>query len=251
MDTTKLALQGRSLMKRYHPSHPPALDNCNLDVTQGAFYGLLGVNGAGKTTAVSIFAGLVLPEAGSASIFGYDVVSQSPRAKRFIGLVPQEIALYENLTAIENLKFFGKIYGIKGKKLQHQVERCLHFSGLGERASEKVCFFSGGMKRRLNLAVGLIHEPRILILDEPTVGVDTQSRNMIHQRLTELNRAGTTILYTSHYLEEVEKLCTCIGILDKGSMVVTGAPGELLRQSGHLSLEALFLELTGKELRDR
>ncbi len=247
MDKEILALQAKSLSKQYRSAKAPALHNFNLDVHQGAFFGLLGVNGAGKTTAVSIFTGLALPDTGSVSVLGYDVVTQSAMVKRCIGLVPQEIALYENLTALENLRFFGKIHGISGKTLLHQVEKCLVFAGLTERATERVRSFSGGMKRRLNLAVGLVHEPRILILDEPTVGVDTQSRHLIHQKLLELNRAGTTILYTSHYLEEVEKLCSGIGILDSGKMIVTGAPGELLRQTGHSSLEALFLQLTGKQ----
>jgi len=244
MKQESLAFKTSSLVKKYRSAQTPALDHLELAVPQGAFFGLLGKNGAGKTTAVSILAGLVRPDSGSASVLGYDVVKQATMVKRRIGLVPQEIALYENLSAVENLRFFGRMHGISGPALQQQVDKCLGFAGLTERGSEKVMSFSGGMKRRLNIAAGLIHEPRVLILDEPTVGVDTQSRHLIHQTLAALNRAGTTLLYTSHYLEEVEKLCSCIGIIERGKMVITGTPAELLCQTGHTSLEALFLHLT-------
>ncbi len=244
------ALQARSLVKRYGNSEMPALDNFDLDVQQGEFFGLLGRNGAGKTTAVSIFSGLFPPDSGSVSILGVDNRMEPTRVKQSLGFVPQDISLYERLTARENLLFFGKLYGLEKGALQDRVEQCLEFARLEQQSTNLVATFSGGMKRRLNLAVGLVHEPRFLLLDEPTVGVDTQSRHLIHQQLLELNHHGTTIFYTSHYLEEVEMLCSRIGVIDNGRIIVQGAPKELLQQSKHRNLEDFFLHLTGKQLRD-
>ncbi|WP_051309158.1 ABC transporter ATP-binding protein [Desulfogranum japonicum] len=244
------ALEAREICKQYRGTSSPALDNLTLTIQQGDFFGLLGVNGAGKTTAVSIFSGLALPDTGTATVLGYDVVSQAGKIKQLTGLVPQDIALYDPLTAWENLSFFGKLQGLRGATLQQQIERSLTVAGLVERARDQVTSFSGGMKRRLNLAAGLIHQPQVLILDEPTVGVDTQSRHMIHNALLELNSQGTTILYTGHYLEEIEKLCSRIGVIDHGKMIAMGTPQELLHNSNHKNLEELFLQLTGKQVRD-
>jgi ABC-2 type transport system ATP-binding protein len=170
--------------------------------------------------------------------------------KQIMGLVPQNIGLYDKLTAQENLNFFGKICGIKGKKLAERIEQGLEFSRLADHARQPVSTFSTGMKRRLNLAVGLINDPQVLILDEPCVGIDAQSRNLIHEQLTAINRRGTTILYTTHYMEEAQELCSRIGIIDNGRLVEEGTPDVLLQQSGRANLEELFLHLTGKELRD-
>jgi len=244
------ALSACSLVKRYKNAESPALDNFNLQVEKGEFFGLLGANGAGKTTAVSIFSGLFPPDSGTVLIMGKEFGKQAKKNKQILGLVPQDIALYDNLTARENLVFFGKLYGLGGKKLSRRVAHCLEYSRLTDKATRLVATFSGGMKRRLNLAAGLINTPQILFLDEPTVGIDAQSRHLIHEQLIELNQKGTTILYTTHYMEEAQELCSRIGIIDNGRLVNQGTPEELLQQSGSSNLEDLFLHLTGKQLRD-
>ena len=249
-DEQEYAITAQSLVKRYKNTSIPALDNFNLQVKKGEFFGLLGANGAGKTTAVSIFSGLFPPESGTLSIMGTDFQQQPNKIKQVSGLVPQDIALYDNLTAHENLNFFGKLCGLGGKKLQDRIKQCLEFSRLTDRATRLVSTYSGGMKQRLNLATGLLHLPQILFLDEPTVGIDAQSRRLIHEQLVELNRRGTTILYTTHYMEEAQELCSRVGIIDHGKIVKQGAPAELLQQSKSRNLEELFLHLTGKQLRD-
>lgn len=244
------AITAQSLVKRYKNTSIPALDNFNLEVKKGEFFGLLGANGAGKTTAVSIFSGLFPPDSGTLSIMGTDFQHQPNKIKQVSGLVPQDIALYDNLTAHENLNFFGKLCGLGGKKLQDRIQQCLEFSRLTDKANRLVSTYSGGMKRRLNLATGLLHFPQILFLDEPTVGIDAQSRRLIHEQLVELNRSGTTILYTTHYLEEAQELCSRVGIIDHGKIVKQGTPAELLQLNNSRNLEELFLHLTGKQLRD-
>jgi len=244
------ALLARAVNKRYKNSAGPALNNLNLEVRRGEFFGLLGANGAGKTTAVSIFSGFFPPDSGTVQLMGMDILRQPNTIRQVLGLVPQEIALYDSLTARENLAFFGRLSGFSGKKLQARVAHCLDFARLSEQANRLVSTFSGGMKRRLNLVAGLLHAPQILFLDEPTVGIDTQSRHLIHEQLAELNRQGTTILYTTHYMEEAEELCSRIGIIDDGSIIEQGVPGELLQKSDRSTLEDLFLHLTGKQLRD-
>jgi ABC-2 type transport system ATP-binding protein len=246
----KIALEADALIKRYKNSTIPALDNFTLQVKQGEFFGLLGPNGAGKTTAISILSNLFSPDHGTVKVMGGDFKEYSTKIKKILGLVPQELALYDNLTARENLAFFGRLCGMKGKHLQNRVETSINFAGLAQRADRRVATYSGGMKRRLNLAAGLLHDPEILFLDEPTVGIDTQSRHMIHEQLLELNRAGMTILYTTHYMEEAQELCSRVGIMDGGKIIRTGKPDELLRQGGCSHLEELFLRLTGRQLRD-
>lgn len=245
-----MALFAEQLVKRYQNSSVPALNNLTLRVRQGEFYGLLGANGAGKTTTVAVLSGLLAPDSGAVRVLDMDFRHQAQEIRQLLGLVPQEIALYERLTARENLQFFGRLYGFHGKELQERVVQCLEFARLTEHATRLVSTFSGGMKRRLNLATGLLHTPRILFLDEPTVGIDTQSRHLIHGQLSALNREGTTILYTTHYMEEAQELCTRVGIIDDGRIIEEGAPAELLRESGRRNLEELFLHLTGKQLRD-
>ena len=244
------AIEACSLMKRYKGSEHQALNDFSLRVAKGEFFGLLGANGAGKTTAVSLFSGFLSPDSGTVSIMGMGFRRDANKIRQILGLVPQEIALYDQLTARENLLFFGRLYGFRGKKLQERIDQCLEFSRLTEQASRFVLSYSGGMKRRLNLATGLLHLPEILFLDEPTVGVDTQSRHLIHQQLVELNQKGTTILYTTHYMEEAQELCSRIGIIDAGKIIEQGTPNELLQQSDCRNLEDLFLQLTGKQLRD-
>ena len=244
------ALVADALVKQYKKNDRPALDHCNLHIGKGEFFGLLGTNGAGKTTVVSIFSGFLPPDSGKVLVMGMDFRRHAYKIRQILGLVPQEIALYERLTAWENLLFFGRLYGFGGKDLKARVDQCLHFAGLTEQAKRLVSTYSGGMKRRLNLATGLLHAPQILFLDEPTVGVDTQSRHMIHKQLTALNRAGTTILYTTHYMAEAQELCSRIGIIDDGRIILQGKPDKLLQQSGNRNLEELFLDLTGKQSRD-
>ena len=244
------AVSAVSLVKQYKNSDQPALNDFTLEVQQGEFFGLLGPNGAGKTTAISILTGLIPPDRGAARIMGMSFRDRPNEIKRILGLVPQDIGLYDKLTARENLGFFGRLCGIKGNKLKEKIRQGLEFARLSEHAARPVFTFSYGMKRRLNLAVGLLNDPRVLVLDEPCVGIDAQSRHLIHGQLKELNRRGTTILYTTHYMEEAQELCGRIGIIDNGRIVKQGAPGALLRQSGMANLEELFLSLTGKELRD-
>ena len=244
------AIEACSLVKQYKKSDRPALNDFSLDVRQGEFFGLLGPNGAGKTTAISILTGLIRPDSGRVRIMNLDFPKQEREIRRIIGLVPQNIGLYEKLTALENLTFIGKLFGLKGKELVKRIQNSLEFVSLADYAPRPVATFSYGMKRRLNLAAGLLNEPRVLILDEPCVGIDAQSRHLIHEQLKDLNRSGTTILYTTHYMDEAQELCSRISIMDNGRLVQQGTPSQLLRESGMADLEELFLHLTGKELRD-
>lgn len=244
------AISVDSLVKFYNKSAHPALDKFTLKVKQGDFFGLLGPNGAGKTTALSIISGFIKPDNGSVHVLGKSLYRNLGEIKTKIGLVPQDLALYENLTAWENLAFFGRFYGLTGKKLRREITRCLNFTELQEQGDRRVSTFSGGMKRRLNLSAGILHNPQILFLDEPTVGIDAQSRNLIHQRLQDINRDGVTLIYTTHYMEEAEELCSKVGIIDKGKLLLQGVPQELTKEKGFKNLNHLFFSLTGKQLRD-
>jgi ABC-2 type transport system ATP-binding protein len=237
-----------------------AVDDVSFSVQPGRLTGLLGPNGAGKTTTVSIIAGLLTPERGKVLVGGRALSGDTDPGKRRIGLVPQDVALYEELTARDNLRFFGALYDISGAALDHAMNAALTLVGLADRARDRVKTFSGGMKRRLNLAAGLLHDPDILLLDEPTVGVDPQSRNAIFENLEELKRRGKALLYTTHYMEEAERLADRIVVIDHGRVVADdtleglhatvspGAPGST--RDGGVSLEAVFLTLTGRSLRD-
>jgi ABC-2 type transport system ATP-binding protein len=245
------AIQTDRLVKHYRGASTPALDGVSLSVPEGERFGLLGPNGAGKTTLISILSGALRPSAGTASLLGYDLKTQFGEIRKFLGLVPQELALYDTLTARENLHFFGSVYGLPKKRLIERVSDSLTVAGLESSADRPVKTYSGGMKRRLNLAIGLLHEPRLLILDEPTVGIDAQSRNAILESLEEINRTGTTLLYTTHYMEEAQRLCTRLAIVDRGRVLAEGPTQEVLRRNGNATrLEDLFLELTGKDLKD-
>ncbi len=203
------------------------LKEISFKVEKGDSFGFLGPNGAGKSTLISIITGLYQPTDGRVLIEGYDMNGQQKKAQQMIGIVPQEIALYLNMTAKENLTFWGRMYGLKGKLLKKRVGETLQLIGLEERANDKVKFFSGGMKRRVNIGCAILHKPKILIMDEPTVGIDPQSRNHILETVKRLNQDGMTIVYTSHYMEEVEYLCDKIGIIDQGSLVALGTIAEL------------------------
>ncbi|MGE0403963.1 MAG: ABC transporter ATP-binding protein [Kofleriaceae bacterium] len=200
----------------------------DLDVSRGECVGLLGPNGAGKTTTISMICGVITRTRGSITIGGHDLASAPFAAKATLGVVPQDLAIYEDLTAIQNLRYFGALYGLAGALLDKRIAWALEVVGLSDRAREPAKRFSGGMKRRLNLAAGLVHEPALLILDEPTVGVDPQSRNHIFETVKRLHDAGTAIIYTSHYMEEVEALCDRVAIIDHGAIVADGAIADLV-----------------------
>ena len=204
-----------------------AIDNISLEIQEGEIYGLLGPNGAGKSTAIAIICGLLKPTSGEIKILDVDVTKSMKGQNKKIGYVPQEIALYSEFTAYENLKFFGELYGLRGIKLKEKIEYALEFTGLLEQSKKIVGKFSGGMKRRLNIACAIMHDPKIIIMDEPTVGIDPQSRNLILEAVKKLNKKGTTIIYTTHYMEEISAICTKIAIMDHGNIIVTGTEEEL------------------------
>ncbi len=209
-----------------------ALEKLSLSIKKGEFYSLLGPNGAGKTTTINLLGGLFPPDTGTISINGFDRVLDAKALKNTIGIVPQEIALYEDLTAIENLRFWAKINKMDKKGLDDRILEVLTFLGLADRAKENIGKYSGGMKRRINIAAALLHDPDVIFFDEPTVGIDPQSRTFIYSIFKELQKQGKTILYTSHYLEEVEKLSHRIGIIDYGKLIIEGTFEELLKASG-------------------
>jgi ABC-2 type transport system ATP-binding protein len=206
-----------------------ALDRVSFQVHEGEVFGLLGPNGAGKTTLLSILSCLSEATSGEARLLGRPLVAGDRDVRRLIGVVPQDLALYGELTARENLRFFGELYGVRGAELRRRVERILAAIGLADRADDRARTFSGGMKRRLNLGVALVHGPRLLLLDEPTVGVDPQSRNHIFEEVRRLNGEGMTLVYTSHYMEEVQALCSRIGIMDCGRLAACDTLPRLLQ----------------------
>ncbi|HMF93602.1 MAG TPA: ABC transporter ATP-binding protein [Vicinamibacterales bacterium] len=232
-----------------------AVNDVSFSLADGQILGLLGPNGAGKTTTVSMVAGLLTADRGEVLIAGHRLAGDTDPAKRRIGLVPQDLALYDELTARDNLRFFGALYQLTGRSLDEAIARVLTLVGLEDRARDAVKTFSGGMKRRLNLAAGLLHNPDILLLDEPTVGVDPQSRNAIFENLEALKAEGKALLYTTHYMEEVERLADRIVIIDHGSVVaddtLTGLQSRVATAGGGAAtLESVFLTLTGRSLRD-
>ncbi len=266
-----------------------AVDGLSLDIHRGEVFGLVGPNGAGKTTTMNIALGQLAPDEGTVEVSGAGS-PVDPRVRRQLGNAPQSLALYQELSAEENLRFFGKLYGLRGVDLKQRIERLLEMVGLSDRRGDRVKTYSGGMKRRLNLAVALVHDPLLLLLDEPTVGVDPQSRNAIFELVKALHADGRTIVYTTHYMEEAERLCDRVGVMDHGRMlaldtvdalvsryggdrvvIAEGSEGEVRLETddplaelarwqaeGRLrrfrvelpSLEAVFLHLTGRTLRD-
>ena len=220
----------RDLHKRY--GERVALDGVSFDVAPGEAVGLLGPNGAGKTTTIKIVCGLLAPDVGEVLIAGARVGRRSTDARRSIGYVPHEIALYPELSAVENLAFWGRLSDLKGRTLSTKIDTVLEIVDLRERRNDKVREFSSGMQRRLNLAVALLGDPRLLLLDEPTVGVDPQSRGAILERLDALRRAGVAMLYASHYIDEVERFCDAVAIIDHGKLIARGRPAELIASLG-------------------
>jgi ABC-2 type transport system ATP-binding protein len=209
-----------------------AVDGISLQVARGEVFGLLGPNGAGKTTTISMLTGLLEPTEGRITVDGLDLETHTNEVKAKLGLVPQELALYPTLSARQNLEFFGRIYGLKGKELRQRVDEVLAMIGLTERADEAIEDYSGGMKRRVNIGAGLLHKPKMLFLDEPTVGVDPQSRNAIFEGVEELNRAGMSVIYTTHYMEEAQRLCHRVAIVDEGKVIALDTPSALIRSLG-------------------
>lgn len=223
-DAVSVPLQVDGVSKLF--GQRPALNAVSLRVEPGQCFGLLGPNGAGKTTLIRSIVGRVRPESGSVRIFGELAGTQGARAA--IGWVPQDLALYPRLSARENLEAFGQYHGLRGKALADQIRWCLDWAGLSDRDGNVVSTLSGGMKRRLNLAIGVIHRPRLILLDEPTVGVDPQSRNRIFDMVSELRQQGVAVIYTTHYMEEAERLCDCIAIIDHAQLIAQGTRDELI-----------------------
>ncbi|WP_274362862.1 ABC transporter ATP-binding protein [Paenibacillus thermotolerans] len=235
-----MIVEVKNVIKRYRDVL--ALDHISFSIREGEIFGLLGPNGAGKTTAIGAIAGLTKVDGGELKCFGKDMSRHEMDVKREIGIVPQDIAIFEDLTACENLDYFGRLYGLKGKLLKERIEEALAFTGLSDRGKDRPKGFSGGMKRRLNIACSIMHHPKLIIMDEPTVGIDPQSRSHILQSVKELNRMGSTIVYTSHYMEEVEEICSKIAIVDHGRVIAHGTKEELTALVS--SEEKLILELS-------
>ena len=226
-----------------------AVDEVSFSIEQGEIFSLLGPNGAGKTTTISMLCGLLRPTGGDALIAGHSIVHATIEAKKVIGVVPQEIALYDSLTARENLLFWGRMYGMGGLQLKQRANEVLEQIGLLDRANDRIETYSGGMKRRVNIGVGLLHKPKVLFLDEPTVGIDPQSRRRILDSVKQLNQDGMSILYTTHYMEEAQELSDRVGILDHGKLIALGSQKELTQTVGEHDL--LRLHVGGYEDADK
>jgi len=239
------------LAKKYKDADCFAVNSLDLSIQRNEIFGLLGPNGAGKTTLISMLCGLVKPTAGNINIMQLNYRDNKLQIQNLIGVVPQEYALYPTLTAFENLMYFGAMYGLKGEDLKERIKDSLKKLGLTRFMDKKIKTFSGGMKRRVNLIAGTLHKPEILFLDEPTVGVDVQSKNVIIEHLKQLNKEGTTIVYTSHHMLEAEEFCTDVAIIDDGNIIARGHPIKLIDSVKTASnLEQVYLNLTGGELRD-
>lgn len=239
------------LAKKYKDSEIYAVQQIDLKISVSEIFGLLGPNGAGKTTLISMICGLLKPTSGTMLIDGLSFKKDRKKLQYLIGVVPQEYALYPTLTAFENLLYFGAMYGLKGNYLKTKINSTLTDLGLSKFANKKIKSFSGGMKRRVNLIAGILHEPKILFLDEPTVGVDVQSKNVIFKHLKALNEKGTTIIYSSHHMDEAQEFCSDVAIIDEGKIIAKGSPLELIKSvKDAVRLEDVYLSLTGEKLRD-
>ncbi|SEL69067.1 ABC transporter ATP-binding protein [Parapedobacter koreensis] len=239
------------LSKHYAGSERYALKDLSLSIKKNEIFGLLGPNGAGKTTLISTLCGMIKPTSGELRFNGLSYRQNRRKIQQQIGIVPQEYALYPTLTAVENLYYFGSLYGLPSSELKRRISDGLHRVGLTDFAKKPIKTFSGGMQRRVNLLAGILHRPSVLFLDEPTVGVDVHSKEVIMALLHELNAQGTTIIYSSHHLNEAQHFCTKIAIIDAGKIVVEGEPQQLIASvNGATTLENVFIHLTGSQLRD-
>lgn len=239
-----LMIQVTNLHKSYPDSNTDAVSDLSLHVKKGEFYGLLGANGAGKTTTIAMLCGILKPNSGSIFINGQNIAHHHEQVKQNIGVVPQDLALYPTLNTYENLRFVGKMYEIPKAELEGKIEKYVELFGLKPYAKRKLGTYSGGMKRKVNLIAGILHEPKLVFLDEPTVGIDIQSKKLIIDFLKDLHARGTTIVYTSHNMEEAEMLCTRVGVLNLGKLVLEGTPQELMALNPKFhKLENLLLHL--------
>ena len=244
-------LQIRQLVKRYHGMDQPVLRGLDMTILPGERYGFLGPNGTGKTTTVSILSGLLVPDAGEVFVLGNRMPDKRKQVTTQIGVVPQNIALFPELTALENLRVIGSMYPITASRLKQRIRQLLELYGLTASARKPVKTFSGGMKRSLNIIAGILHEPKFLLLDEPTVGIDVQTKALILDNLRQLNEEGTTILYTSHDMDEAQHFCTRVGIIDHGKLIAEDTPAALIHSCPDCeNLESVYLHLTGKSLRN-
>ncbi|MCR4928150.1 MAG: ABC transporter ATP-binding protein [Lachnospiraceae bacterium] len=245
-------LRTKDLTKKY--GSKVVVDNLNLEIEEGEIFGLLGPNGAGKSTTMNMICDIVTPTLGNVEFMGKDLKKNQKELLGYLGYIPQDLAIHGNLKAWENVELFTSLYGIKGKQLKERIDESLEYVGLAEKRNDFAGTFSGGMKRRLNIACAIGHHPKLLIFDEPTVGIDPQSRNFILEKIKESNRNGATVIYTSHYMEEVEAICSRIAIMDNGKVIATGTSEELkkmvVEDTSSITLEEVFLTLTGKKLRD-
>ena len=235
-------VEARNLTKQYVPDHPPAVNDISYDIQAGEIFSLLGPNGAGKTTTISMLSGLIQPTSGDALVGGHSIIENPVEAKKKIGVIPQEIALYPTLSARQNLIFWGRMYDMSGSALKQRVAEVLEQIGLTDRADDKIETYSGGMKRRVNIGAGLLHKPDIVFMDEPTVGIDPQSRRAILDMTKDLNAAGMAVLYTTHYMEEAQELSNRIGIQDHGELIALGTLDELTKMVGEADTIKLQLE---------
>ncbi|WP_442604081.1 ATP-binding cassette domain-containing protein [Paenibacillus sp. KN14-4R] len=242
MSHNEYAFEIQGLTKRYGTQ--TALESVGFAVKKGSCFGLLGPNGAGKSTTMKILTGIIQADSGKVVVLGQEIQSESDLIRKQVGYVPQEITLYETLSAHQNLVFFGEMYGVRGAELKVRIKEVLEQVGLSDRANDAVKTFSGGMKRRINIAAALLHRPKLVILDEPTVGIDPQSRNHIFEMIRQLRDQGITIVYSTHYMEEVEALCDDIAIIDHGKVVIQGSLDELLHQ---YATRAIYVEIEGSE----
>lgn len=232
-------LEVHDLVKKYGDF--PAVKGISFDIGEGEIFSLLGPNGAGKTTTISVLSTLFAPTSGDAVIGGYSVSREPMQVRQLIGVVPQDLAIYDELTARENLVFWGQMYNLGGKRLRSRIDEVLEQIGLSDKANARIKTYSGGMKRRVNIGVGLLHKPRLLFMDEPTVGIDPQSRRAILDSVKELNRQGMTVLYTTHYMEEAQELSNRVGIIDHGELIALGTQMDLTRQVGENDTLVLYI----------
>jgi len=230
-----------------------AVNGVSFSINKGEIFGLLGPNGAGKTTTIRMMSTVLEADSGDITIGGHSIKREAEAVRSIIGVCPQDLALYDDLSALDNMVFFGRMAGMDGEAARAQARTNLELMGLEDRARGKVSKFSGGMKRRINLAIALMGHPQLLFLDEPTVGIDPQSRNHIYQNILGLQKKGMTVLYTTHYMEEADRLCNRIAIMDGGQIIALDTPYQLKSQIGSpekVTLEDVFLKLTGRSLRD-